>query len=169
MSVLAHPGPVAFPTRRRHLALVPSPSPVRSGAPIGGLVPAEAPRLADVIDFPVSRRPQPALPVRAAGRREVGETPLRLTARGRVVLAGLAVVAAAAIGSLAGSLWSGAEAAPSLEVVTVSTGDSLWSIAAAVAGPGEDVRDVMSEIAALNQLEGEVLMAGQQLRVPTGD
>lgn len=160
MSVLAHPGPISFSIpRRRHLTVVPA---------IPDVTP-ESERLADVIALPparpVSARPAAARP--AASRPAEAAAPLRLTARGRAVLAGLAIVAAAVTGSVVGAVVGASEPTGAVEVVTVTGGDSLWSIAAAVAGPGDDVRDVMSEIAALNDLSGTALLAGQQLTVPS--
>ena len=157
MSVLAHPGPISLPTRRRHLTVVPArPSP-------------ESERLADVIALPLrppAIPPAAAAPAPAVSRPVEADAPLRLTARGRAVLAGLAVLAAVAVGSVAGAVAGPGEPTGAVEVVTVSSGDTLWSIAASVAAPGEDVRDVMSEIAALNDLEGAAVVAGQRLTVP---
>ena len=63
---------------------------------------------------------------------------------------------------------STAEGLPAdVESVTVTSGETLWSIAAELTSPGSDVRDVMSQIVALNGLESEALVAGQQLTVPT--
>jgi hypothetical protein len=148
MSALAHPGaPVAAPSRRRHLALVPD-----TAAPVTS-------ELAVVIPFPVAEPAEvPAV------------APLRLTTRGRRVLAALVLVTAAVVGAVAGMVASSQTALPTeLETVTVSTGESLWSVAVAVAGDGDDPREVMAQIAALNDLDGDVLQAGQVLMVPAGD
>ena len=105
---------------------------------------------------------------------------LQLTRRGRLVLLGIPALATAAVlvfASLAflfGSMASPAHASvdfPAVDMavyagtVTVLEGDSLWSIAAA-SNPNRNVRDVVSEIVALNQLGSGVLQAGQQLFVP---
>ena len=50
--------------------------------------------------------------------------------------------------------------------MTVAAGDTLWAVASDVARPGEDVRDVVASIAALNDLGDHELRAGQQLLVP---
>ncbi|MDN3311814.1 LysM peptidoglycan-binding domain-containing protein [Microbacterium oryzae] len=99
-------------------------------------------------------------------------TRLRLTLRGRRVLAGLAaapVVAAIGFGALSGgaALASRADSAPAgtFDTVTVSAGDSLWEIAETVA-PEADPRDVVDEILHLNQLRDGVIAAGQQLAIP---
>lgn len=114
------------------------------------------------ISFPTSV----ATPVRT--------TRLRLTVRGRRVLALLAalpaliaLVSAMALGGGAAlaSLESGAPAG-SFESVVVSSGDTLWSIAEEVA-PGHDPRDVVDQIARLNVLNGVAVQVGQQLAIPT--
>ncbi|MFS0866863.1 LysM peptidoglycan-binding domain-containing protein [Microbacterium sp. 179-B 1A2 NHS] len=99
-------------------------------------------------------------------------TRLRLTVRGRRVLAGLASVpAVAALGfaivSGGGALATAESGAPSgtFESVTVLPGDSLWSIARDVA-PAADPRDVVEDIMNLNALSSAVLDAGQSLSIP---
>ncbi|GAA1843372.1 LysM peptidoglycan-binding domain-containing protein [Microbacterium koreense] len=100
-------------------------------------------------------------------------TRLRLTARGRRVLAGVAAVPAAAV--LAWALLSGGSAiatagaaapADTFESVTVAYGDTLWSIAQEIA-PGADPRDVVGEISRLNALAGAELQVGQSIAIPT--
>lgn len=161
MSALAHPGPIVQPSLRpRHLALVPTTPRV---VPLPGV---EAPeRLADVLPLPAPARPER---VRVdIGRRSAA---LRLTRRGRVVLAGLAIVAAGVVGSVAGSL-AGADRPLSTEVepVTVVAGQSLWTIASEVTEPGADVGETMSRIVSLNDLESDMLAEGQVLLVPSED
>lgn len=100
------------------------------------------------------------------------DTRLRITTRGRRVLAGivafpLIVAVAAAIvggGAALASREDGA-AAGSFATVTVVTGDSLWSIAEEVA-PQADPRDVVSAFERLNALNGGMIAAGQKLAVP---
>ncbi|MGY1772149.1 LysM peptidoglycan-binding domain-containing protein [Blastococcus sp. SYSU D00813] len=93
---------------------------------------------------------------------------MRLTRRGRVVLAALGVaVAALALLALSAVVGGGEE----LELaggssVVVQPGDTVWSIAAGVADPGEDVRAVVDAIERLNDLEGAVVVPGQVLEVP---
>jgi Tfp pilus assembly protein FimV len=99
-------------------------------------------------------------------------TRLRLTRRGRRVLAALAafpvVVAlcAAVIGGGAAlaSRESGAPAG-SFETITVAAGDSLWSIAQQVA-PGADPRDVVDAIVHLNALDGVSVTPGERIAIP---
>lgn len=102
-------------------------------------------------------------------------TSVRLTARGRVVVFSLAfaVVAAIAVWLSAASAAGGDAAGDTAQfaVVTVESGDTLWDIAGdAAAATGEgDIRDMMERIEQLNTLDGAMVYAGQQLRVPTAD
>lgn len=99
-------------------------------------------------------------------------TRLRLTARGRRVLAALA--AAPLVAGLAAAIVGGGAAlasrdggapASAYELVTVMGGDTLWGIAQEVA-PDRDPRDVVSELTRLNGIAGGVLTPGQQIAVP---
>ena len=99
-------------------------------------------------------------------------TRLRLTVRGRRVLAMLAAlpaVVAIAVAMVSGgsALASRDEGAPagSFQTITVSHGDSLWSIAEEVA-PQADTRDVVDALVRLNALGGVTLQAGQSLAIP---
>ncbi|GGD43711.1 hypothetical protein GCM10010915_26000 [Microbacterium faecale] len=99
-------------------------------------------------------------------------TRLRLTTRGRRVLASLAalpIAAAVAVGIIGGgsAVGSGDGGAPAgtFDTVTVMPGDSLWSIAQSVA-PAQDPRDVVAEISSLNQLSSSGVDAGQKLSIP---
>lgn len=99
-------------------------------------------------------------------------TRLRITPRGRRVLAGLAAlpvvitvtVAALSGGAALASRDSGAPAGSFTEV-TVMSGESLWTIAQEVA-PAADPRDVVDAIARLNALDGGTVSAGQRLAIP---
>ena len=101
----------------------------------------------------------------------VPATRLRITVRGRRVLAALvalpvaAAIAFAALGS--GSALASGEhtAGDSFTTVTVQPGDTLWSIAEEVA-PGADPRDVVDAIIRLNALPSGSLTAGQSLALP---
>ncbi|MFC4556351.1 LysM peptidoglycan-binding domain-containing protein [Georgenia faecalis] len=146
---------------------VPRPAPVR-------LAPGHpAPARPGVARPAVARPPvaHPAVAVAAAPpSRAVAPTGhLRLTARGRAVLAVgafvLATMAAVLVGAWAGQL--GADAAVvATERVTVGSGDTLWEIASVVAAPGQDVRDLVDQLVALNGLPSGDLRAGQQILVP---
>jgi LysM repeat protein len=98
-------------------------------------------------------------------------TRLRLTVRGRRMLATLAATPAILALSLAvisggSALASRNAGAPeSFTTFTVAAGDSLWSIAEDVA-PGADPRDVVDAIVRLNALDGVTVSAGQRLAIP---
>ena len=51
--------------------------------------------------------------------------------------------------------------------VIVRPGQSLWSVAES-ADPGQDTRAVIQQIIDLNSLNGDTVLAGQQLWVPRG-
>jgi LysM repeat protein len=52
---------------------------------------------------------------------------------------------------------------------TVRSGDSLWTIAEAVATEEADLRAVVTTISELNELTGSVIHAGEVLEVPAHD
>ncbi|MFD1719319.1 LysM peptidoglycan-binding domain-containing protein [Georgenia deserti] len=143
--------------RTRHLQLV--------GPDFVAPAPARAPQEV------AASRPAPTgtrapLPARAT---QTG--PLRLTRRGRRVLAASAFLCAAVF-SVAAGTWAGqatgATAPVETTTVTVGPGESLWSVAEAVAVPGADVREVVTQIVGLNGLESTDVRVGQQLEVPQG-
>ena len=99
-------------------------------------------------------------------------TRLRLTVRGRRVLAGLAAMpavialSAAAIGGGAAlASRDGGAPAGSFTTITVAHGESLWTIAEDVA-PEYDPRDVVDAIVRLNALDSVTVQAGQSLAIP---
>ena len=83
---------------------------------------------------------------------------------GRWARLALTVTALAAIVVVVVSLASG-PAQQAMVDVTVTPGDTLWSIAAQAA-PDRDPRDVIEEIRQLNDIQGGVLSIGVVLRVP---
>ena len=78
-----------------------------------------------------------------------------------VLLAGFAFKAGA--GDVVSS--SGFSESSSYVVLTVGSGDSIWSIARTVAD-GRDVRSVVDEIVTANSLLNGDVVAGQKIRVP---
>ena len=125
---------------------------------------------------------QPARPESVAGQAgrpepaggRPGTVPLRLTRRGRVVVA---VAVALLLAALSLVIAASAQAtnhplAPhgaqqNLAQVTVRPGQSLWSVAE-TADPHADTRAVIQQIVELNGLSGDVVFAGQRLWVPRG-
>ncbi len=116
-----------------------------------------------------------AQPVRVPPIRSRDELPtlgrrarMRLTRRARRLAFVVAVAFGVALGSWLGPLLGGQDElrlAGETSVV-VQQGDSLWSIASAVAGAGDDVRAVVDEIQHLNGLRGSDLEPGQVLQLP---
>src|SRR5580704_1526228 len=141
-------------------------------APLDPPVPApsQAPRPQPSSDQ--AARPRPARD--QATRPETANPPLRLTRRGRVVvavaaalvLAALSLVIASAAQATNHPVSSGA-AQQGLAQVTVHPGQSLWSVAES-ADPAADTRVVIQQIIELNGLTGNVIFAGQRLWVPRG-
>jgi hypothetical protein len=106
--------------------------------------------------------------------RPARPAPLRLTARGRLVLRGLVVVLMLVAMATSGlALARGAHAAdgpaPAVVVHThvVLPGETLWGIAQQVA-PHDDPRDTVARIAEFNSLSTTAVRAGQRLALPPG-
>jgi LysM repeat protein len=108
----------------------------------------------------------------AAARSAVRTAPLRLTRRGRVAATG---VSALVIGVLSVTLATAAQATHDkpgsvdkyLAKVTISAGESLWSVAEAY-DPNADTRVVIQQIQQLNSLTGYQVRPGEVLWVPRG-
>jgi len=101
----------------------------------------------------------------------VARVRLRITRRGRGVLAvlgALPIVAGAFVFGLngGGAVASGESSDVRFQYVTVRAGESLWSLAEDIA-PDSDPRDVVSDLLSLNQLASAGLEPGQQLAVPS--
>jgi nucleoid-associated protein YgaU len=91
-----------------------------------------------------------------------------VTARGRRLLVVLMLAGVVAIAAAAGTLLDGGAGGLHLAgkgSVVVESGDTLWSIAASVAD-GDDVRDVVAQMRALNGLDSADLVPGQVLQLP---
>lgn len=132
-----------------------------------------------VHDRPSTPRPRrPSVPVhRSVPRRVVpcdttaapAPPALRLTRRARRLGVVLGLAVGVVVGSWVGSAVAGGEDGLRLAGegnVVVRQGDTLWSIAAAVAGEEDDVRAVIAEIRELNGLADASLVPGQLLALP---
>ena len=115
----------------------------------------------------------PVVPAAGRAAGAAASHRLRLTRRGRIVLAVLAVLvvcglfvagASAAQASGPASAHGGPGAA---ERVVVQPGDTLWSIAQSAA-PNADARTLVQEILQANRLTTANITAGQRLWVPRG-
>ena len=107
-------------------------------------------------------------------RGQAANPPLRLTRRGRIVVAVAAALVLAALSLvIAGAAQatnhpvSARAAQQNLAQVTVHPGQSLWSVAES-ADPNADTRVVIQQIIELNSLAGNTVFAGQRLWVPRG-
>jgi hypothetical protein len=109
------------------------------------------------------------------GRRQgAAAPPLRLTRRGRIVLAVTAVLLVTVISLLAAGVAQATSHGPgpraarqNLLQVVVRPGQTLWSVAES-ADPDQDTRVVVQQIIDLNSLSSATVPAGQQLWVPRG-
>ena len=110
----------------------------------------------------------------AASHAQRTAPPLRLTRRGRIVVAVAAALLVTIISLLAAGVAQATNHGPSpraarqnLVQVVVRPGQSLWSVAES-ADPDQDTRLVVRQIVDLNSLSGPTVQAGQQLWVPRG-
>lgn len=101
-----------------------------------------------------------------------GQAPLRLTRRGRLVLVGAPLMFSTAallafVGFFTAPAMASADSAERTRTlqVSVSSGDSLWSLATEYA-PERDPRDVVADIVELNNLDNATVPAGRQLYIP---
>jgi len=122
-----------------------------------------------------------AAQTRATRTRTVSQRPgaVRLTRRGRLVVAGFAmlvVIGAATLlwMSVAGSVQASSRGGPAprspyqgMTQVVVQPGQTLWSIAAA-AEPSANIWAVVQQITEVNALTGPEVRAGELLWVPRG-
>ena len=104
--------------------------------------------------------------VNSPGRARSTRAPVRLTRRGRLVLAGLLLVFAAAIVVVLASTVEAAAPSVPPRAVVVHPGDTLWSIAARV-HPRGSLTDTMLTIERLNHMPDGTVYVGQQLLVPS--
>ena len=118
------------------------------------------------------RRDTPA--ARSGRPRDTPVAPLRLTRRGRVVVALAATLLVTMVSLLLAGVAQATNDGPSpraarenLVQVVVHPGQSLWSVAES-ADPDQDTRAVIQQIIDLNSLNGDTVFAGQQLWVPRG-
>ncbi len=103
-------------------------------------------------------------------RAQVAPPPLRLTRRGKIVVALAAALLAAGLSlvitaSAQATSHSPGRAQQGLARVVVRPGQSLWSVAES-ADPNTDTRSVIQQIIELNGLSVDTVLPGQSLWVP---
>lgn len=103
-------------------------------------------------------------------RRVVNVRPVP-TAAGRARRIAVVLVLMALVALLAPRAFAGSEATDvmAFDTYTVAQGETLWSIATAITGPGEDVRDTVSQLQTLNTMGDSSLQAGEQIYIPALD
>ena len=107
---------------------------------------------------PISSRS--SVPIQSGGA-------LRLTRRGRLAFLAIGAVLAGSV--VVGGGWASAHEprdATAVATHTVVPGETLWSIAAAIATPSDDIRVIVDDLMQLNSLPNAGLRAGQQILVP---
>jgi nucleoid-associated protein YgaU len=113
-------------------------------------------------------RRRPRRGVRGGCARPV-PAPVRLTRRARRLAVVLALALGVALGFWLGPLVTGGGGGDlrltGASTVVVARGDTLWSIAASVAGD-DDIRAVVDAIQQVNGLNGTALVPGQVLQLP---
>jgi len=129
------------------------------------------PAIALTCESEIRRHPRGGLSPRV---RRAAPPPLRLTRRGRIVVAVTAALLVTIISLLAAGVaqatnhgLSPRAARQNLVQVVVRPGQTLWSVAES-ADPDQDTRVVVRQIVDLNSLSGPTVQAGQQLWVPRG-
>jgi hypothetical protein len=151
------------------------------GRVVGGPVRAGGPALASeatATPAPATRRTRVTSQTVPGGCAQRWPGPVRLTRRGRRVVAGLAILVIAAVVTVlviaaAGSVRASSHAAApgsayrGMTQVVVQPGQTLWSIAAA-AEPSGNAWAVVQQIINVNALTSVEVQAGQLLWVPRG-
>lgn len=100
----------------------------------------------------------------------VVRTRLRITRRGRAVVAALVavplvLVAGALVINGGGAVASDTTGSAEFRHVTVDGGETLWQVASEI-DPDADPRDVIADLVSLNNLPSAEVSAGQSLAVP---
>ena len=142
-----------------------------AAAPSVSVHPAAAPPAAAPL-APARPAPAPPAPARPGVSPSSATSPLRLTRRGRIVVAVMAALLVAGLSlAVAGAAQATGHSASqratgsNLAQVVVRPGQSLWSVAEN-ADPNADPRLVIQQMAQLNALTSDNLVAGQRLWVP---
>jgi hypothetical protein len=165
--------PEFLTTPERSPATPPDSARTRAAARWTALLAPAAPALAPAAPAlaPAAPAQSPAAPNPVRTPRPANP-PLRLTWRGRIVIAVAAMLVLAALSLvIAGAAQATSHPVPpgaaqrNLTQVTVHPGQSLWSVAES-ADPAADTRVVIQQIIELNSLTGNMVFAGQRLWVP---
>jgi LysM repeat protein len=114
----------------------------------------------------------PTVVPQAPVRTDSGRTPVRLTRRGRIVVASMSALVIGVLSvvlATAAQATHGGSASPGRYVtkVLVRPGQSLWSLAETY-DPNADPRVISAQIQQLNSMTSDQLRPGQVLWVPRG-
>lgn len=92
---------------------------------------------------------------------------LQLTPRGRAVVLILAVLVSAVFGLVGTQAMASAPGEPiEVRLHTVEPGETLWGLARGLTAAGEDIRDVVADLRAINGMRTSELEAGQVVLLP---
>ena len=100
--------------------------------------------------------------------REMRITHLRIVNRFRFTVFMVVVIltVCSTIGLLVGSFNASGSTRKSYEVITIQSGDTLWSIAADYKSDDQDIRDYIYEICDKNDIKAGEIMQGQNILIP---
>jgi LysM repeat protein len=82
-----------------------------------------------------------------------------------VLIVGLALLSSAMAGGVAARASGGSRPVASKTYV-VSSGDTLWRLAARIVGPDGDPRPVVDRLIELNGIRDGIIVPGQRLAIP---
>ncbi len=103
--------------------------------------------------------------------KKTHKTHLRLTRRGKIVAALLAVIVLWGAAMFALPTAQAEDAGQPMEVTSyvVGSGDTMWKYASMITPQGEDVNDSIDYLMELNNLDSTTLTPGERIVVPTAD
>jgi len=118
---------------------------------------------------PVASGAEPRVKPRAAhaitGRDANGLSGLKLTGRGKGLVAAVALAITLPFASASAVAAASAPPPSNAQPYTVAAGESLWTIAERSKAPGADTRDQVARIKRLNHLHSSNIYAGQVILV----
>lgn len=112
--------------------------------------------------------PPPARRQQRAGRTVQMANSVRRPIRVAVLLTLVVLAIVLLLATAVRAAPSSSDGAGSFVSHRVVSGDTLWEIAAVYTAPGDDIRRTVFEIRQANEIDGSIILPGQELRVPVG-